>query len=434
LSVVGRANQGGIAALPVIVGIALALAISLLVFISSIAYLNRNDHLVPSSKATGLVEKGKYLALVGNCAGCHSLLGGQPYAGGYAVPTPYGAIFAGNLTPDKQFGIGSWTTDDFWRAMHNGRSKDGRLLYPAFPYTSFTHVNRDDSDAIFAYLSSLPASPEANKSHQLKFPYNTQAALAVWRALYFTPSLRPSNLALPVGNETSSGMVDRGAYLVVGLGHCAQCHAQRDLLGGISQSGSPETMLSGGLIPMLNWYAPSLVSKHLNANVQTYLQTGKAAGLWASGPMAEVVYASTQYLNDADAKSIANYLSALPRVNANSQNLAVRSPEPSLSGAKIYGKHCEACHGAQGQGQDGAYPALAGNTAVLELSTASLIRMILEGGFGPSTSAHPRPYGMPPFAQLLSSYDIAAVLTHIRSAWGNAAGFVSEIEVLKYKN
>jgi mono/diheme cytochrome c family protein len=432
--VVGFAKLRGHTAFSIMFRTALVFFIALLVLVGATFYLNRNDDLVPSSKGNGLVEKGKYLSLVGNCAGCHTLPGGQPYAGGYGVPTPYGAIFAGNLTADKQFGIGSWSSDDFWRAMHNGRSKDGRLLYPAFPYTSFTHVNREDSDALFAYLMSLPASTQANKPHQLKFPYNTQAALAVWRAIYFTPSSVKSSVVTPIGNENAMGNIERGAYLVLGLGHCGQCHAQRDRLGGIWQAAPVETMLSGGLIPVLNWYAPSLVAQHLNANVKTYLQTGRATGIWASGPMAEVVYSSTQYLSDADANSIALYLSALPRSEANSLSLEKRTPELSINGEKIYSQHCESCHGSQGQGQDGAYPALVANPAVLQRSSASLIRMILEGGFGPSTGAHPRPYGMPPFAQVLTTYDVAAVVTHIRSAWGNAAGFVTEIEVLKYKN
>ena len=131
------------------------------------------------ASATSTAERGAYLAQVGNCAGCHTVRGGQPYSGGLGIDTPFGAVYATNLTPDVATGIGNWTRADFWRAMHHGRSKDGRLLYPAFPYTSYTLVTRDDSDALFAYLKSLPAVSQANQAYAVRFPYNTQAALAV---------------------------------------------------------------------------------------------------------------------------------------------------------------------------------------------------------------------------------------------------------------
>ena len=137
--------------------------------------------------ATSTPERGAYLAQVGNCAGCHTERGGKPYAGGLGIDTPFGAVYATNLTPDAATGIGNWTRADFWRAMHYGKSKDGRLLYPAFPYTSYTLVTRDDSDALFAYLKSLPAVKQINKMHAVRFPNNSQVALALWRALFFKP-------------------------------------------------------------------------------------------------------------------------------------------------------------------------------------------------------------------------------------------------------
>ena len=160
-----------------------------------------------------LVERGRYLALAGNCAGCHTTRGGRPYAGGLPIETPFGTIYSSNLTPDAQTGIGSWSSAHFWRAMHNGRSKDGRLLYPAFPYPNFTKVTREDSDAIYAYLRSVEPASEQNRAHRLRFPYDTQAALAVWRALSFKPEAFVANAGKPAE-------WNRGAYLVDGLGHC----------------------------------------------------------------------------------------------------------------------------------------------------------------------------------------------------------------------
>ena len=145
--------------------------------------LNSSDDTLTDlpAQTTSTAERGATLAKVGNCAGCHTVRGGHPYAGGLGIDTPFGAVYASNLTPDAATGIGNWTRLDFWRAMHHGKSKDGRLLYPAFPYTSYTLITREDSDALFAYLKSLPAAALPNTPHTVRFPYNTQAALAVWR-------------------------------------------------------------------------------------------------------------------------------------------------------------------------------------------------------------------------------------------------------------
>jgi mono/diheme cytochrome c family protein len=394
-----------------------------------VCWFNFSDEMLAAPKMLAVessVEKGRYLALAGNCAGCHTALGGEPYAGGYGVPTPYGAIYAGNLTPSKPQGLGDWTAEQFWRAMHYGRSKSGRLLYPAFPYTNYTKISRADSDSLFAYLQSLPPSDTSNKSNELGFPYNTQAALAVWRALYFRPGAYKAQPAMPAE-------WNRGAYLVQGLGHCDACHAQRDRLGGIDQQSNPKndtTTLRGGVIPILNWYAPSLATVHAGKATAQYLKTGRTDRAWASGPMAEVVFGSTQYLTDLDLAAMANYLNALP---IDSPPVQSRPSASSDTGATIYKNSCESCHGKNGEGLANAYPALAGNHAVLLNPVASIVRMIVEGGFGAATAGNPRPHGMPPFGQSLTPLEIAAVITHIRSSWGNQASFVSEVDVLRYR-
>lgn len=373
-----------------------------------------------------LVERGAYLARAGNCLGCHTARGGQDYAGGLAIATPFGAVYTSNLTPDTKTGIGSWTSAHFWRALHNGRSKDGRLLYPAFPYTSYTQVTRADSDAMFAYLRSLPAASQPNQPHTLRFPFNSQAALAVWRALYFKPGVYQAD-----SQQTAEW--NQGAYLVNGLGHCAACHSPRDALGGTRQS----LVMAGGLIPMQNWYAPSLASPHeaglgdwRPADIVSLLKTGMAAGASVSGPMAEVVLASTQHLSTPDLNAMANYLQAFPGASS-----APKAPAPtppaasSAAAAKLYEQHCAQCHGAQGQGVAQAYPALAGNRAVTMASTENLVQIVLNGGFPPATAGNPRPFGMPPFVLTLNDAEIAAVISHIRSSWGNQASALSAIEV-----
>jgi mono/diheme cytochrome c family protein len=380
------------------------------------------------------ITRGAYLARAGNCMGGHTARGGAAYAGGRGVPTPFGTVYAPNLTPDAATGIGTWSPAEFWRALHNGRGRDGRLLYPAFPYPNYTRITRDDADAIHAYLRSLPAVVQPNKPHELRFPFNRQAALAVWRALYFRP-------ARPAPDATRSAEWNRGAYLVEGLGHCNACHASRNALGAPSSALD----LAGGLIPVQNWYAPSLTSPH-EASVATWdtqhivdlLETGLASPRGAvvavAGPMGEVVGGSTQHLSEPDLRAMANYLKALPPsaddhpAPARAANAAIDGP-----GAKLYERHCAPCHGEQGEGVAGIYAALAGSRAVTMHTPANLVHIVLEGGFPPGTRGNPRPFGMPPFATVLSDDDVAQLLTFIRGSWGNRAGAVSGLEVSRYR-
>jgi mono/diheme cytochrome c family protein len=375
------------------------------------------------------VARGAYLARAGNCILCHTARGGAPFAGGRGIETPFGTVYAGNLTPDAATGLGNWSADDFWRALHHGRSRDGRLLYPAFPYTSFTQVTRADADALFAYLRSQPAVAQPNMPHQLRWPYNTQAALAVWRALYF----RAENFER---DDRQSAAWNRGAYLVRGLGHCNACHTARNVLGGFDAKSD----LAGGAIPMLNWYAPSLTSPAQAgvagwrvAEVVDLLKTGQSRRGAITGPMAEVVQHSTQYLSDDDLGAMAQYLQALPQAPAQAAPATAARPRNDPRGAKLYEKNCAQCHGDQGEGIAGAYPPLAGNRAVTMANPTNLVQVVLRGGFAPSTAANPRPYGMPPFVMTLSEADMAAVLSYIRGAWGNQAAEVTELDVSRYR-
>lgn len=375
------------------------------------------------------VERGAYLARVGNCAACHTSRGGPPYAGGRGIATPFGTVYASNLTPDARHGIGSWSPDHFWRALHNGRSKDGRLLYPAFPYPNYTIVTRPDADALFAYLRSLVPVAQPNRAHALRFPYDSQPALAVWRALFFTPAAFEPD-------ASKSAEWNRGAYLVRGLGHCNACHGGRNVLGA-----TEEGELGGGLIPMQNWYAPSLASPR-EAGVADWpidevvrlMKSGVSARASVMGPMAGVVYSSTQHLAESDLRAMAVFLRGLPQVDGESAREAARLDPGTLErGARIYREHCRDCHGESGEGAGGAYPALAGNRAVTLDSPANVVRVIVSGGFPPSTAGNPRPYGMPPFVHVLQDAEIAAVATYVRNAWGNAAGGVRPSDVARFR-
>ncbi len=375
------------------------------------------------------LARGAYLARAGNCMTCHTVRGGAPYAGGRAIDTPFGTVYTSNLTPDREHGIGTWSPDDFWRAMHNGRAKDGRLLYPAFPYPNYTQVTRQDSDALHAYLRSLPATAQPNRPHDLRWPYGTQPALAVWRALYFSPG---THEPLP----QKSAEWNRGAYLVQGLGHCSACHTPRNTLGATDDA----LTLSGGLIPMQNWYAPSLtspaeagVADWPMADIVSLLKTGTSARGAVTGPMAEVVLHSTQHLTDADLGAMATFLKDLP------QSPLPAPPEdfkPALAtspGGRLYTQHCAQCHGDDGRGVAGAYPPLAGNRAVTMNAAANLVQIVLNGGYAPATAGNPRPHGMPPFVLVLSDSEIAQVLSYTRGAWGNQAAELTEFDVARVR-
>jgi len=395
-------------------------------------FLNVRDEvnvrtLVAHASSDSQVARGAYLALAGNCMTCHTARGGLPYAGGLGIATPFGTVFTSNLTPDANTGIGSWSSAHFWRALHNGRSKSGRLLYPAFPYTSYTQITREDSDAMFAYLRSLPAVNQPNQPNTLRFPFQTQAALAVWRALYFKPGVYQAD-------ASRNAEWNRGAYLVNGLGHCSACHSPRDALGGTRQN----LALAGGLIPMQNWYAPSLTSPY-EAGVGTWdpehivnlLKNGVATGASVSGPMAEVVLRSTQYLSQPDLGAMARYLKELPGASPKPE-APVRRANASFNtekAAKLYEQHCAQCHGDKGQGVANAYPPLASNRAVVMTSADNLVQMVLNGGFPPATAGNPRPFGMPPFVLVLNDREVADVITHIRTSWGNRASDLTAMEV-----
>jgi mono/diheme cytochrome c family protein len=390
----------------------------------------------PSSSATEQqIARGAYLARAGDCMACHTARGGQPYAGGRAIPTPFGTMYAPNITADKETGLGSWSAKDFWRALHHGKSKDGSFLYPAFPYTNYTKITREDSNALFAYMQTVTPVRQPSQEHALRFPYNNRILLAGWRALYFTPGAYSAD-------SKQSVEWNRGAYLVQGLGHCSACHTTRNAFGATVAKSD----LGGGLIPIMNWYAPSLTSdaeaglgnwelQHITA----LLKTGVSPRSTVFGPMAEVVSRSLQHLDDNDIQAMAVYLKSLPQNDPPPALDTAQPDKPTAdrvmqAGAKIYEQHCAECHKAGGQGIAPAYPPMSGNRALTMGSAVNPIRMVLNGGFPPSTQGNPRPYGMPPFGQMLNDQEVAAVVSFIRNSWDNRAGFVSPQEVNRYRS
>lgn len=409
------------------------LAIVVVVVAAAALAWPRAEHIPSSSPqahaaSTANIARGAYLARAGDCIACHTARGGVAYAGGRALETPFGRFYGPNLTPDQDTGIGQWSADDFWNALHNGIGKDGRLLYPAFPYTNYTRVTRDDSDALFAYFRSLAPQRQPNRPHALRFPYDSQALLAGWRLLYFKPGVHQAQPARDLA-------WNRGAYLVEGLGHCSACHSTRN------QFGANQDGLDGGLIPTLGWYAPALTSGSQaglgdweQAHIVALLGTGISPRGSATGPMAEVVARSLQHLTPDDLGAMASYLKSLPATPAPKPARVPPAGEQVLAeGGRIYAASCAQCHGDDGRGKLPAYPPLAGNRAVTLTPAVNAIRMTVNGGFPPGTKGNPRPYGMPPFGHELDDAQVAAVLSWIRSSWGNAAPPVTAVEVNRYR-
>ncbi|WP_332877545.1 cytochrome c [Massilia sp. S19_KUP03_FR1] len=388
----------------------------------------RDQFIASNSRAdwafsTANVARGAYLARAGDCMGCHTVRGGSPYAGGRALATPFGTLYGPNLTPDLATGLGAWSADDFWGALHNGRSRGGRYLYPAFPFPHYTRTTRADSDALYAYLRSVAPVRQPNLAHTMDFPFNTQLALAGWRLFFFRPGV-----FVPAPEQGASW--NRGAYLVEGLGHCSACHSSRNAFGA-SAAG-----LAGGMIPVLNWYAPSL---HVDASwpqaeLVQLLHTSTTPRATVFGPMAEVVANSLQYLTVQDVHAMALYLKALPA--STTAALPVAAPDDAVmaAGLRLYDKHCMACHGSDGKGLAPAYPPLAGAQALTMAPSVNAVRIVLHGGFAPGTAANPRPYGMPPFAHVLEDEEVAQVVTYARASWGNKAGAVTAAQVNRYRS
>ena len=386
--------------------------------------------LPPSARADQQTEiaEGEYLARAGDCIACHTIPGGVLFAGGFPMLTPFGTLYSSNITPDPVTGIGKWSADDFYRAMHQGRFPDGGLIYPAMPFSSYTKVTRKDCDAIYAYLRSVPPVQQPNRPNDLRFPFNNRSLILGWRTLYFQEGeYKP--------DPSKSAEWNQGAYLVEGLGHCAMCHSPINALGGSSESKA----FQGGLIPMQNWYAPSLTSNKEAGlgewsieEITQLLRTGVSHRGAVYGPMAEVTFDSLQYLNDADVHAMAVYLKSLSEGSPPATEVsAIPAPESSLLlnfGQTTYQAHCASCHAPDGRGMPPEYPPLAGNPSIQMQSAVNPIRMVLNGGFPPGTAGNPRPYGMPPFAQRLSDDEVAAVVTYIRAAWGNRGAPVSARE------
>ena len=383
-----------------------------------------DDVLRPAASASP-VDRGRYLAAAGDCAGCHTLEGGAPYAGGRPLETPFGTVLSANLTPDAS-GLKSWNADQFYRAMHEGISANGDHLYPAFPYNYFTKMPRADTDALFAYLQSLPPVANTPDRNQLPFPFNIRALMSAWNLLYL-------DKATFVPDPAHDEQWNRGAYLVEGPGHCAACHTPKTMLGG-PKSGHD---FQGGAFG--TWFAPDLTPNGRTGlggwtrdETVAFLKTGRNAHASASGEMGLVVQDSTSRLADADLQAMAAYLA--DRVASPAVQMTPPDTGQLKTGEAIFVDECSACHLMHGQGQALAFPPLAHSANTQQVDPTTTLHLILAGVQASPTRAQPTPFTMPAFAWKLDDRQVAAVATYLRNNWGNAAPAVNADQVAKLRN
>ena len=376
---------------------------------------------IPDGPDAALIRRGRNLAIAGDCVSCHTRAGGHPFAGGLGLATPFGVIYSSNITGDHATGIGAWTPDQFFAALHRGVAPGGKYLYPALPYPHFTMIPRADSDALLAYLKTVPARHYTEPANRLPFPLDIRLGMIAWNAINFTPHAFRSDPAKPAA-------WNRGAYLVEGLGHCGACHTAKTALGA-EQRGRA---LQGGTLD--NWVAPDLTGNPRTglggwnaADIVQYLKTGRNARSNAAGQMAEVVTYSTSLMADQDLAAIATYLKSLP------PSADVPSPAPEAAamraGGAIFADACTACHLAGGKGQPGMIPPLPGSAAMQQQDPTGVIRLILAGGRTAPTLSRPSFQSMPSFAWKLNDRQVADVATYIRNSWGNRAAPVSADQV-----
>ncbi len=388
-----------------------------------------------------LIAKGKMVATAADCQACHTNPeGGKPFAGDYAIHSPMGTIYTTNITPSKPYGIGNYTLQQFTRAVREGVRPDGENLYPAMPYTSYSHMSDEDIQAMYAYFQ-LGVQPveQPTKPTALPFPFNMRIAMAGWNMMYLDSSaFKP--------DASKSAEWNRGAYLVNGAGHCDTCHTPRNLMMG-EVTSKP---LGGGMVGP--WYAPNISSDPVSgignwsqAQLVEYMKTGRAVGKnQAAGPMAEAVQNSLQYLPDSDLNAIAVYLkNSTPVRNPGDQQAAdsfgpkgvnvevgLRGAHPSnanhtiIGGAALFSGYCASCHQPDGGGsKNQAYPSLYNNTATGMTNASNLISAILYGVDRTVGNEHvlmPK-FGEGSYVGQLTDAQIADISNYVLTNYGNPA-------------
>ena len=376
-----------------------------------------------------LVQRGSQLALIGDCKTCHTAPGGRVFAGGLAMPTPFGTLYSTNITPDRETGIGAWSQAAFERAMRQGVDRQGRHLYPALPYDHFTLVSDADTKALYAYFMTRQPVRATAPANELPFPINIRLVLAGWKLLFF----REQRFAPTAGKDEQW---NRGRYLVEGLGHCGACHTPRNLMGAEEKSRAFEGGEAEGWHAFALGKASQAPVRWNATSLQRYLADGFDADHGgARGPMEPVVENLSQVPRE-EVAAIAAYLASLapadddtPRPEAaaitapsvpQSAGLQVATPgqAPDL-GARLYANACASCHESGRALPLGGVP-LALSTAVAGESPENLLNLILNGI--PAFDSTRKPI-MPSFGVVMSDEQVVALARHLRTKLAGRPGW-----------
>lgn len=384
-----------------------------------------------ASADADLIARGEYLTKAADCVACHTTKDGKPFAGGLAFKTPMGTLYSPNITPDKATGIGSWTDEEFLRALHEGKGKNGENLYPAFPYTSYTLLKDDDVKAIKAYLFSLPAVHQPNRENDMPFPFNQRWGLWFWNLVNFDGQrFEP--------DSSKDAQWNQGAYFVEALGHCGECHTPRNITMGMKDSKAyAGTEIDGWTAFNITSDPHAGIGGWSQEQIVQYLRSGHVDGkAQAAGPMAEVIENSTRHLTDSDLNAMAVYLRTLKPLNpddetksrsdwgqpATSVNTLRGMPftaDNNTEGARLYLGNCASCHSFTGEGvQDGYYPSLMKNSVVGASTPNNLINVILHGV---SRKTNDGEVFMPGFANTLTDEQVVSLSNYLLQQFGQPA-------------
>lgn len=383
-----------------------------------------------------LIQRGEYLARAADCYACHTAPGGRDFAGGLPFKLPFGTIYASNITPDKETGIGAWSDAEFVRALHRGVSRDGHMLYPAFPYAAYALMSTDDALAIKAYLFSVPAVHAPTPASTLAFPYNQRSLMRAWRLLFV-----PDKPFQPEQGRPAEW--NRGAYLVEALGHCGECHTPRNLLYARDQ----DRKFAGAVVE--GWKAYNLtpdrqsgIGGWTDEQLVSYLSQGWAPGRGAAaGSMGDAVTHSLRYLTADDLHAMVAYLRSLPphasdpptpiafdppATKASAYAPAAGEGGSNSLGLRIFQNACSSCHGWNGEGLQHPQAALLGSQTANDPQATNLVQVVLRGA---RVTTDQGDAFMPGFGKAYSDAEIAAVANYVIGHFGAKRAAVTPADV-----
>jgi mono/diheme cytochrome c family protein len=373
------------------------------------------DRVQAADAQPDLVMRGRYLAAAADCAACHSAPDGAPFAGGLPMQSGFGTIYATNITPDPDDGIGRWSAEDFWRALHYGARRDGRHLYPAMPYTSYRGMTRADADAIYAYVMQLRPMNVANRRTELNFPFNIRLGMMGWNLLFLHDSL-------PAVSAGDSPAWQRGRYLVNALGHCGECHTPRGLLGQMELSRA----FAGSALSRIA--APDITPAGLTsrgwtaAGLRAFLGRGIARQGSAFGDMHPVIMLSTKNLTEDDLNAVVVFLlgDSPPAMAAPpTSDPAAISATANGAGRITYVALCAGCHGLEGDGVPNTVVAMRNNSTLRLADPRNLVVAMLDGIGAENFPRRGSMQKMPGFSDKLSDDQAAALANYLRVTWGS---------------